>query len=385
MIEPPVEPIPLVGPYELALLRAALVEGPKVEEAAQCWLSFHRNGRGFAGLGPGLRRLVPLAYRNVKAFVPPELRGELRNIHVEYWADNQKRFHRLESLLTWFHSNDVPTLVLKGIALSVLHYRDMAVRPTSDFDILVPEEQAHEVIDRLLRDGWTTCVYFPDAPKIDYFYRHIHGVAFSRPDYGDLDLHWHVLHHATLPGVDRPFWDESVPLQVNAVTTRALNPTDQLLHACVHGYAANNVSPIRWIADAVTVVRTSEINWARLVKLSRELRVSVPVHAALSYLHATFATPIPPDTLGELASIRVDAPERGYFERLAQLKIDWRGILADNMERHRRANSDRHPLRRLVSLPRRFQLHHNLPQLRDFGPFAFSLFRKQIRKGLGLL
>ena len=69
------------------------------------------------------------------------------------------------------------------MALSVLYYRDMSVRPTSDFDILVPEEQARDVIDRLERDGWTTAVYFPSAPKIDYFYRHIHGVAFKHPDY----------------------------------------------------------------------------------------------------------------------------------------------------------------------------------------------------------
>jgi hypothetical protein len=41
--------------------------------------------------------------------------------------------------------------VLKGMALSVLYYRDMSVRPTSDFDILVPEEQARDVIDRLER------------------------------------------------------------------------------------------------------------------------------------------------------------------------------------------------------------------------------------------
>jgi hypothetical protein len=275
--------------------------------------------------------------------------------------------------------------VLKGMALSVLYYRDMSVRPTSDFDILVPEEQARDVIDRLERDGWTTAVYFPSAPKIDYFYRHIHGVAFKHPDYGDLDLHWHVLSHATFRGVDRPFWSDSVPLRVNAVTTRALNPTDQLLHACVHGFAANHVSPIRWIADAVTILRTSQINWARLVKLSRELRVTVPMHATLGFLRATFPTPIPAEVIGELASVRVDAAERDYFDRLAQLEIDWRGILADNIERHRRANLDRLPILRLASLPRRFQLHYNLPHLKDIGAFAFSRFGRRISKRLGLL
>lgn len=377
--------MPFVRPYELALLEAALAEGPGVAEAAQRWLTFHRNGCRFRELESGVRRLLPLAYRNVKAFVPSELQGELRKIQLEAWADNQKRFHQLETLLAWFHSNGFPTLVLKGIALSVLHYRDMAVRPTSDFDILVPDNQAPEVIAKLASDGWSTCVYFSDAPKIDYFYRHIHGISFKRADYGDLDLHWHVLNHATVPGVDRPFWNDSVPLKVNGVTTRALNPTDQLLHACVHGFAANGISPIRWIADSVTVLRSSEIIWDRLIKLSRELRVSVPVYATLSYLRATFRAPIPSEALAELAAIRVDASERCYFERLAQPKINWRGILADNIERHRRANFDRHPIARLASLPRRFQLHYNLADLKDVGAFAFSLLGKRISKGRGLL
>ena len=102
-------------------------------------------------------------------------------------------------------------------------------------------------------------------------------------------------------------------------------------------------------------------------------------------LHATFPTPIPAEVIGELASVRVDAAERCYFDRLARLEIDWRGILADNVERHRRANLDRHPILRLASLPRRFQLHYNLPHLKDLGTFAFALLGKRISKRLGLL
>ena len=143
--------MPFARTYELALLRAALAESPDAAEAVQSWLAFHRDGSGFQGLESGSRKLLPLAYRNAKASIPSELRVELRQIQLESWANNQKRFHLLEKLLAWFHSNGIPTLVLKGMALSVLYYRDMSVRPTSDFDILVPEEQASDVIDRLER------------------------------------------------------------------------------------------------------------------------------------------------------------------------------------------------------------------------------------------
>ncbi|MBZ5608241.1 MAG: nucleotidyltransferase family protein [Acidobacteriia bacterium] len=56
-------------------------------------------------------------------------------------------------LLSWFEAHGCPTLVLKGMALTLLHYRDMALRPMSDLDILVPEDRAPEVVGLVQRDG----------------------------------------------------------------------------------------------------------------------------------------------------------------------------------------------------------------------------------------
>jgi putative nucleotidyltransferase-like protein len=376
------QPNEFVTAYELTLLRAALLEGPASAAAAQRWAAYHSESGKLHQLEPGARRLLPLLYKNAKPFLPAELHPELRQIQLEYWADNQKRFRKLAEVLAWFEGHKVPTLVLKGMALSVLHYKDMRLRPTADADILIPEQQAPTTIEKLAAEGWMYDYHFPDASKSEYFYRHAHGVSLKHADYGDVDLHWHVLRDATFSGADHAFWADSVPLQIHEITTRSLSPTDQLLHACVHGYKANVVAPIRWVADAITVLRTSEIDWTRLVRVSRELRVSIPTVSALAFLQSTFPTSIPSEVLDELAAIPIDAAERRYFERQAQLEIHLRGILADNLERHRRANRDRHPILSLLSLPRQFQLHYNLPRLSDFGGFVLSLLTKRIRRGL---
>ncbi|MGP0073685.1 MAG: nucleotidyltransferase family protein [Bryobacteraceae bacterium] len=372
-------------PSELLLLRAALQEGPGAVEAAEEWFALHRDaaGQGFLCLEQGSRRLLPLVYRNVKKALPSELRDTLRRVSLQYWADNQKLFRRLEERLAWFQANAVPTLVLKGGALSVLHYRDKGIRPMADFDILVPEDLARDVVGRLRRDGWSADAYFSEAPQNTYFYRHLHGTLLTHPDYGAFDLHWHVLHAATFRGADSAFWDHSVPLSLNKIATRALNPTHQLLHACVHGFTVTEVAPIRWIADALTILRTSHMDWSRLVELARHLRVSIPLAATLSFLRDTFPTPIPPGVLTQLASIRAGASERRYFARLSKLDRSAAEIFADNWERHRRASRDMPPILRLTSLPRQFQLHYNLPRLTDLGPFAFSLLGKRIAELLG--
>jgi Uncharacterised nucleotidyltransferase len=374
--------IQFTTPSELLLLQAALLEGSGAAEAAKCWLAQQNGevGPGFHGLESGSRRLLPLLYRNVKASLPAKLQAELRKLHHEYWAANQKRFRRLQELLAWFEENGIPTLVLKGMALSVLHYRDMAVRPMSDLDILVPEDRAPEVVSRLERDGWIATYFLPSAPRQSYFYRHVHALPLNHPDHGDLDLHWHVLSEATFREADRPFWKDSVPLEVNEIKTRALNPTDQLIHACVHGFRSNVVAPIRWIADAVTILRTSQVDWTRLVNLAKELHVTVPLGASLSFLRATFPTPIPADLVGELQGVLVDHAERRYFDTLVHQHSEWRDVLAYNLERHRRANQDRNPILRIASLPRQLQLHYNLPHLKDLGTFAFSRLGKRIKR-----
>jgi hypothetical protein len=83
--------------------------------------------------------------------------------------------------------------------------------------------------------------------------------------------------------------------------------------------------------------------------------------------------------LDELASIRVKPSERSYFERLGKLDRRWQEIFADNCERHRRANRDVPAILRLATLPRQFQLHYNLLQLRDLRFFTQATLGRRIR------
>jgi len=378
--------IQFATPSELCLLRAALLEGPPAGEALETWLASLQDeeiANGFSGLGSASRRLLPLVYRNAKPFIPPHLREALRLIHHEYWAANQKHRSHLQEFLAWFEQKGIPTLVLKGMALSVLHYHDMALRPMSDLDILVPEDRAPEAIDWLQREGWSSVYYRASAPRNRYFWCHTHAFPLEHPHYGTLDLHWHALAEATFEGADQPFWKDSVELALNSITTRSLNPTDQLIHACVHGFTANALPPIRWVADAVIVLRSSEVDWTRLLTLAKELHVTLPLSACLSFLRARFSAPIPEEVVGQLEAIVVDHAERRYFETLVHQAADWRQVLAYNLERHRRANRDRNPIVWIGSLPMQLQLHYNLPHFKDLGSFAFSRLKRRFHQRIG--
>src|SRR5229473_3516056 len=96
--------IHFANPSQLSLLRAALLEGPPAAEAAQNWVALLRDGEaesGFHGLDLASRRLLPLVYRNAKKSIPAQLGEKLKLVHHEYWAENQRRFWRLQQLLPW--------------------------------------------------------------------------------------------------------------------------------------------------------------------------------------------------------------------------------------------------------------------------------------------
>ena len=210
---------------------------------------------------------------------------------------------------------------------------------------------AADVLDMLLREGWS-CEYLSSSsglPPSSSIYRNIHGLNLTRPGCGDLDVHWHALHAALFAGADHPFWNDSVALRVRSADTRALNPSDQLLHACVHGFTRNVVAPIRWIADAVTVLRTSSVDWSRVLSSARELRVTFPLAVTLSFLKECFQAEVPEDILEELTASHNGGEDRRYFDALDAMgtaQRRWSRIARYHYEKQRRIRLGLHPLLR---------------------------------------
>ena len=85
-----------------------------------------------------------------------------------------------------------------------------------------------------------------------------------------------------------------------------------LFHAIVHGIRWNPEPPIRWIVDAMIVLRRSEgaIDWQRLVASAGALKLSNRLWLGLSHLAARYRAPVPPWVLERLAAAGLSLVER---------------------------------------------------------------------------
>src|SRR5207253_4971638 len=117
--------------------------------------------------------LLPMVYRNLQASpIAEPLLPRLKGSYRYWWCSNQDLFYQASRLIETLHAAGIPTLVLKGAATAVLHYRDAGVRPMADVDVLVPPGRARDAIRCLERQGWR-----PATASVDEEIRYHHSVA----------------------------------------------------------------------------------------------------------------------------------------------------------------------------------------------------------------
>ena len=135
----------------------------------------------------------------------------------------------------------------------------------------------------LQRDGWTPFgASFESLTEAELDIRHSCG--FRNANGRDVDLHWRVLSpYLAYPADEDDFWARAVVLQKMGEPTLALNSTDNLLHICVHATNWQPVHPMRWISDAIVILRTAAtgVDWARLVATTEKRQVILQVREAL--------------------------------------------------------------------------------------------------------
>jgi hypothetical protein len=216
----------------------------------------------------------------------------LKSIYRWAWTRNQVLFKVGRSALERLDSAGIDALLLKGAALVHLDYQDAGVRPMADLDVLVRPDDVEDAVAVLGSLGWTSrSSRSPSRLAALYADDLRNGLGQG------LDLHWRIL---MSPEPEHDLWREAVPLTLAGAETRALSAADRLLHVCAHGLVPNDPPAIRWVADAATITRRHEIDWARLVDQARRRQVSLSVGRALAYLTRAIEAPVPSQVVEEL-------------------------------------------------------------------------------------
>ena len=298
------------------LLHAALLSGRPAEDAWQSW----KARIDFDKIDYASYKLLPLVARNsdLESLQDP-IFEKCKGIYRRNWVSNQLNWGKLLPILDQLTKAGVNKIVLlKGMAMILSFYRDFGMRVIGDVDILIEREQLPIAAPFLRESGWEQTYTRIDEKNQEHL-KKWHALNFTHPNGLLLDLHWSFIQENS-PAMDLAVLRDATPLKNLGLYVPS--PTDLLLQTCIHGVKYSPVPLIRWVADAMSILKTSEqpIQWDRFIELANYAHICRPLYFALQYLVQHFDAPIPQDAL-----LKLQAHPSTRLERL-EYQFSARGL-----------------------------------------------------------
>ena len=185
--------------------------------------------------------------------VPSDVLQRLREIYLMTGARNTLLYQELGLVLQALQQDNIPVIVLKGAHLAALVYRDIALRPMSDIDLLVRRSDLERAVAKLHDLGFTG----PSAAEVTMLSQEGHHLPMMhKAPVTGIEVHWTPLSPARLPGIPNDgWWQRSRPATIAGAPTRVLSPEDLLLHVCLHNACDQFALGLRPLCDVAAITR----------------------------------------------------------------------------------------------------------------------------------
>lgn len=356
------------------LLEAALFEGDRAVAAFRSWRNTVRLEAEFSR---GSFRLLPLVYHSMlRLGVDDPLMGRLKGVYKRSWYDTHQLVHRAQPVVARLVAAGIDVMLTKGAPLALSYYRNLALRPMSDVDLAVPQHRLHDALSMLRNLGWRA-VREPDGDML----RFRHAVQCFGPAGGELDLHWRMMYEIRDKAGDESFWTTAEPLDFMGTAIKQPDPTHALLLVVVHGVRWNPETPVRWIPDALAILRTrtADVDWNRLLDLAATHRVTFRLGLGLSYLTESFRAPVPRFVLERLRAADQSLLER--FERSVVLRDNGSSLVRDQLAclaEYSRSAVSRNPLAFAVGYTHYLRYRFGLEGRREILPRILRAVRSRL-------
>jgi hypothetical protein len=178
-----------------------------------------------------------LLHREIKsrnlpaALVPVGVGNRLRRAYRDQATMNMSLFFDALKVFKSLAENQLPVIALKGLALAKNVYSDIALRPMSDMDLLLKEEDLVMAGRTLLTLGYKQ--YFPAWESMSKTYHHL--PPFTNKNGTIIELHWNIVTLDSPAKVDiEGLWARSRPIKIEDIEVRVFSPEDLFLHLCLH-------------------------------------------------------------------------------------------------------------------------------------------------------
>ncbi|HVH25700.1 MAG TPA: nucleotidyltransferase family protein [Vicinamibacterales bacterium] len=260
----------------------------------------------------GEHDIGPLAYHGLQPFAISGDRAQavLAKLKAQYFASamrNALLYRELKDLLRALGRRNRPVILLKGAALAATVYRNAALRPMGDVDLLIRRDDLSEV-EKLFEDfGYI----LDDGHRLrnEWYRAHHYHLTFQKrlgnPFTMCCEIHWRIDRPGSRFAIDiNGVWARATAASVDDVDLRVLSPEDLLLHLCLHTCKHHLVGGFRAFCDIAAVVQRHgrSLDWEQVRTRALEWRIGPFVYVPLRVAQELLGVDVPASVLSGLVA-----------------------------------------------------------------------------------
>ncbi|NTW03240.1 MAG: nucleotidyltransferase family protein [Oscillochloris sp.] len=253
-------------------------------------------------------RLIPLLSRSLRDtcpdLLPPEVLGAINARAEEITRRTLVLTMELLRLLAELEQSGISALPLKGPALALQAYGDLALRSFGDLDILIHQRDLAVASAALCRLGYVAEHVLDTPRKLADYPRHCHDYKLYRHDLKLLvELQWRVIQFPFMfPADVDGWWSQLGTMRIGGMQVRCMDHASLLLVLCVHG-SKHLWERLNWICDIAELVRSSpDLDWAQLLGQAQLHGAERMLLLGLALANRLLELPIPALIQGRIAA-----------------------------------------------------------------------------------
>lgn len=254
--------------------------------------------------------VLPLLYTNLKAICPEAIpTAALDLLHRSFRRIAQRNrllAGELVRVLGCLGEHEIAAVPYKGLVLAHLLYANLALRPSSDLDIIVQQQDILQVKELLMALGYQPKVEMTDAQEVAYFASKTeHTYDFFHPEQGiTIELHWRIEPRYSTVIEPKHFWHNLELTSFAGTTIVNLPLEDWLPILCVHA-SRHAWERLMWLCDIAELLRVQpEINWQKIIWQANHLGCKRIVLVGLALTHQLLDAHLPPEIMQAIAADR---------------------------------------------------------------------------------
>lgn len=256
--------------------------------------------------------LAPLLYYHLHRIdhehrITQSIIDQLHNIYYSNLARNILLHDELSRILKSFEEKEIPVVALKGIALAELVYKNVALRPMADVDLLVQKRNLSETMKTLFKLGFEI---LPQEKRVTIKYMNESHLVKHQENLHlpilIINIHWDLTAPARFKGTTKINTQQMIsrarPGKVAYSNILFMAPEDQILWVIYHATFQHPFIGLLQLCDVAELIKLNEneLDWKSLVRRAKNERIATATYYLLSSAKKLLGAPVPnwvPQTL----------------------------------------------------------------------------------------